>query len=279
MTLPRLLRGVSRRLAMWPMRALDGDTRAEAVAQLADQAIAIADTAAARLQFYAPSPLLRARAASVLSKEPDTIAWIDQFGSDAVFWDIGANVGVFTLYAAAARRCRVLAFEPAAANFFALTRNVELNALADRVTAYCLAVAPATELGVINLDSPAIGSAMSQFGKPGESSRYSSGSRPIVQGVAGVTLDDLIARFNAPPPSHIKIDVDGLELPILQSGATLLARPSLREVMVELSLTDQAERARAVEWLQRAGFVLRGQGPPQGAGGERAANHLFARPA
>lgn len=277
MTLSRLLSGVAVRLAVWPLKVVDAATRAEAIERLADESIAVVDAGAARLKFYAPSPLLRARAAGVMSKEPDTIAWIDAFAADAVFWDIGANVGVFSLYAAATRRCRVLAFEPSAANFFALTRNVELNAFADRVTAYCLAVAPATQLGVINLDSAAIGAAMSQFGKAGEGSRYSNGERPIVQGAAGVTLDDLVARFNAPPPTHIKVDVDGLELPILLGGSAMLRRPELRQVMVELSLTHQAERDRAVQWLHDHGFALKSQGTAQGVGGEQAANHLFVR--
>ena len=277
MTLGRMVRGVARRLAILPLKVVDAATRAEAIELLTDQSIAVADAGAACLKFYAPSPLLRARAAGVLSKEPDTIAWINAFAADAVFWDIGANVGVFSLYAAATRRCQVLAFEPSAANFFALTRNVELNALADRVTAYSLAVAPATQLGVINLDSAAIGAAMSQFGRAGEASRYANGHQPIVQGAAGVTLDDLVARFNARPPTHIKIDVDGLELPILLGGSTLLGRQELREVMVELSLTHQAERDRAVRWLHDHGFALQSQGTAQGAGGEQAANHLFVR--
>ena len=271
------IRGAARRLAMLPLRALDGATRSEALEQLADRAIATTAAGSACLKFYAPSPLLRARAASVMAKEPDTIAWIGTFDRSALFWDVGANVGVFTLYAAASRGCRVLAFEPSAANFFALAKNIEINDLAGRVSAYCLAVAPVTALGVINLDSMAMGAAMSQFGRAGEGSRYASGRVPIVQGVAGITIDDLVARFNAPPPTHLKIDVDGLELPILQGGAAVLRNPVLREVMVELSLSDQAETARATNMLEASGFRLRSQGAAQGAGGEQAANHLFVR--
>ena len=277
MSITRLVSAIARRFAVLPMQMLDGDTHAEVLQLLTDRAVVSTNGGAVSLKFFAPTPLLRARATGMLTKEPDTISWIDGFDASAVLWDVGANVGVFTLYAAATRRCRVLAFEPSAANFFAISRNVELNALADRVTAYCIAVAPATELGVINLDSPDIGTAMSQFGKPGDASRYASGRRPIVQGVAGITLDDLVARFQAPLPTHLKIDVDGLELPILHGGRAVLRRPELREVMVELSLTDHAERARAMELMTDSGFRLRSQGAAQGAGGEQAANHLFVR--
>lgn len=277
MSVGRFVSAVARRLAVLPLQMLDRDTHAEALQMLIDRAIATGNGGSVPLKFFAPTPLLRRRAAAMLDKEPDTIAWIDTFDRCAVFWDVGANVGVFALYAAAVRGCRVLAFEPSAANYFVISRNVELNALADRMTAYCLAVAPATELGVINLDSADLGAAMSQFGRPGDASRYGSRHAPIVQGVAGVTLEDLVARFNAPPPTYLKIDVDGLELPILQGGRTLLRHPALREIMVELSLIDHAERARAVELLHDSGFALRSHGAAQGGGAEQAANHLFVR--
>src|SRR5688572_16327185 len=43
------------------------------------------------------------RAASLFDKQPATIAWIDAFPAGSVFWDIGANVGVYSLYAALGR--------------------------------------------------------------------------------------------------------------------------------------------------------------------------------
>ena len=35
----------------------------------------------------------------LLTKEPGTIAWIEGFTEDDVFWDVGANVGLYSLYA------------------------------------------------------------------------------------------------------------------------------------------------------------------------------------
>lgn len=273
----RWVRGALRRLASAPLRWSSPSLRAESLSVLWDEMNVRTRIGSGELCLFAPTPLLRARAESILTKEPDTIAWLDTLPRDAVLWDIGANVGVFSLYAAVARGCRVLAFEPAAANFFALTKNIELNGLSDRVTAYCLAVAPASALGVINLDSPALGAAMSQFGKPGEASRYANGRQPVVQGAAGIMFDDLIARFAAPLPTHVKIDVDGLEWPMLRGGERTFAHPGVRSVMVELSLSHDAERNQAIEWLRGRGLMLVSTGAPQGSGGEQAANHLFAR--
>ena len=277
MSAVNLLRRVVRRAAALPVRLLAADDQAAVLESLTAQSIARTNIGARVLEFYAPSPLLRLRAAGLATKEPDTIAWLNGLGANDVLWDIGANVGVFALYAAAARGARVLAFEPSAANFFVLTRNVQLNGLSERITPYCLAVAEQTELGTINLDSADPGAAMSQFGAAGVKSRYSSALKPLTHGMAGVSIDDLVDRFGAPRPTAIKIDVDGLEWPILRGGDRTLAQPGVRSLMVELSLTNDGERTRAIEWVRARGLALESVGAPQGGGAEQAANHLFAR--
>ena len=158
-----------------------------------------------------------------------------------------------------------------------LTRNVQLNHLEDRIVAYCVALAGATELGVLNLDSAAPGAAMSQFGRVGEVSRYASHATPLVHGMVGFSIDEFIARFTPPFPTHLKVDVDGLEWPILQGASRTLSDPRLASAMVELSLTDRAERERAIAAIAEAGLQLVSRGGAQGAAGEQAANHLFVR--
>ena len=276
--LKSMLRGATRRLAIAPLRLLGPRLRAQALELLSDRMITEAPIPNATLKFFAPTPLLQDRAAAVLTKEPDMIRWIDGLAKSAVFWDIGANVGVFSLYAAARASCTVLSFEPSASNFYVLARNVQLNGLNNLITAYCMALSGTTGLGVLNLASPAMGMALSQFGKAGEKSRYLTGEiQSAVHGMVGFSIDDFIARFAPPFPTHIKMDVDGLELQILQGATRTLSDRRLRSAMVELSLTDVDERGRAQALLERAGLKFISQGDTQGTGAENAANHLFVR--
>ena len=277
MSAANLLRRAMRRAAALPVRMLAAEDQAAVLESLTATSIAETNIGAGVIKFYAPSPLLRQRAAGLTTKEPDTIAWLDGLSRDDVLWDIGANVGVFALYAAAARGARVVAFEPSAPNFFVLTRNVQLNGLSERITPYCLAVAERTELATINLDSADPGAAMSQFGGAGVKSRYSNAPTFLTHGMAGVSIDDLVDRFGTPRPTAIKIDVDGLEWPILRGGERTFSHPRVRSVMVELSLTHDDERNRAIEWLLDRGLTLASSGAPQGSGVEQAANHLFVR--
>jgi FkbM family methyltransferase len=276
--LKSLFNGARRRLAEMPIGLLPRRQRAQALEILSNEMIFERDVPCGTLKFFAPTPLLQDRAATVLTKEPDMIRWIDRLGPRSVLWDIGANVGVFSLYAGVHAKCTVLCFEPSAANFYVLSRNIHLNRLNHFITAYCIALAGSTELGVLNLTSEDMGGAMSQFGKQGEMSHYWSGEgKSAIQGMVGFTVDDFIARFSPPFPTHLKMDVDGLEWSILQGATRTLGDSRLRAAMVELSLSNPGERDQAIALLQTVGLSLVSQGETQGTETGKAANHLFER--
>ena len=74
-----------------------------------------------QIKFFSPDQIIIWRAKTLLTKEPETIQWIDNFNKDETMWDIGSNIGVYTLYAAA-RGLKVDSFEPAPGNFFVLSK-------------------------------------------------------------------------------------------------------------------------------------------------------------
>ena len=87
-----------------------------------------------RLRFTVPN---RFRAKSFATKEPETLDWIDHLPQGCTLWDVGANVGLYSIYAAKKRECRVVAFEPSVFNLELLAQNFFLNSLQERV-APCL---------------------------------------------------------------------------------------------------------------------------------------------
>lgn len=270
------LGGLARALARAGIRALGPRSGAEVVSTAAEEMVHVAPTPAGELRFLASSPLLLDRALGALAKEPDTIAWIDSFAEGSVMWDIGANVGVYSLYAAA-RRCKVLAFEPSASNFFVLSRNVELNRLAGSVSAYCVALSGKTGLGFMNLSSPSPGMAMNQFGPKGESSPYWEGAPGGAHGMVGFTVDEFVARFAPAFPNHVKLDVDGLELAILEGAVATLSDLRVLSVSAELAVNDSGQRDAAIRLLAGCGLRLASTGAVQGEGALKAANHRFER--
>jgi FkbM family methyltransferase len=194
------------------------------------------------------------RAMCVLTKQPATIQWIESFRPDSVFWDVGANVGVYALYAALRGDARVVAFEPAAVNFFLLAANCEANGLGREKSIGHMAV--------------------SQF-VPAESFRFRGTSvprHPTQQAALILSMDQLVEEYGVACPNYIKIDVPALTEAILVGGPRLLARPEVRELHVEMR-EDSSTGQRIVALLSQAGFEIVGR-PAHGG----ATDLTFAKP-
>ena len=67
-------------------------------------------------KLYTPTDLTRFRATTMFTKEPETIAWLNDLPQSSTFWDIGANVGIFSIYAAKTKLATVIAVEPSNLN-------------------------------------------------------------------------------------------------------------------------------------------------------------------
>ncbi len=195
------------------------------------------------------------RARTLATKEPETLEWIDRFADGDVFWDIGANVGMYALYAAISRKVCVLAFEPSAANYFLLNRNIELNELTDWMQAYCLAFSDGTRIDTLNMQNTDLGGALSSFG-----STVDESGRTFVpqfrQGSIGYSVDQFVERFAPLFPNHIQIDVDGIEDRIVAGAAATLRDARVRSLSIELDDARPDYTQSVVASIERAGMKL-----------------------
>lgn len=199
------------------------------------------------LTFVAFGRLATARGFSVLTKQPATIAWIDGFRPDGVFWDIGANIGAFSLYAARRGVRQVVAFEPAAVNYFVLSANCEASGLDDRIT--CLLAGLGAERSVRKLE-------VSQFAPAESFSFRGKRDRPRVgrQAAMIVSMDELVEQHALPCPTYVKVDVPGLSEEIIKGGLRTLARPEVREFHIELR-EESTGGQRILGMLRQCGFA------------------------
>ena len=186
------------------------------------------------------------------SKEPFTIEWIhDSIGQGDVLYDIGANVGAYSLVAAKKPDggARVVAFEPSYATVATLCANVVLNEVAGQVTPVPVALSSVTGMTVLGLRNLEPGAARHVLG-PG-----ASGDGPVryEQPVMTFRLDDVVNLLHLPPPTHIKLDVDGGELAVLEGASCTLSSQALRSMLVEVA-TPASDAVTGM--LERHGFRL-----------------------
>lgn len=180
---------------------------------------------------------LRWRALTFYTEEPQTVQWLDALPPDAVLWDIGANAGLYAIYASKLAQCRVVAFEPEAQNYALLLENLVLNGVQSSVEATNLAVTRMTGLGRLHVHAITKGGAYNQFrlaegSSAGESADPALG--PVTQIQFGVSMDDLVTTYRFPQPTHIKIDVDGDEPDIVAGGLRVLGDPRCLSVLLEV---------------------------------------------
>jgi FkbM family methyltransferase len=209
------------------------------------------------IDFVVSTPNEVHRADTFFEKEPETLAWIDGFDrTGCVFYDVGANVGVYTTYAGkTVANITLLAFEPDGQSFGSLCRNIAINRLKG-VTPYPIAIAATTGIDAMMLSSMAAGAGGAALGHDYTFLDAPAGGA-FRQGIFHASLDDLVFTHGLPAPHYLKIDVDGIEREILRGAERLLAAPPLRSVLVELQYRNDAEVATTERLFAGHGFTLR----------------------
>ena len=188
------------------------------------------------------------------TKEPETLEWIERFFRPwDVVYDIGANIGLYALFAAKHLRsqCKVYAFEPESLNYAKLNKNIYVNGLSGVIVPCCLAVSDRLCFDNFNIhpnvyqreklgEGLIAGSALHGFG-----TTLDYAGRPFKpihqQGTVAVSLDYLWGSFGLEFPNHIKIDVDGLEEKIMEGADRTLEDLRLKSIFVEISSPGDEE--------------------------------------
>lgn len=212
-----------------------------------------------KLRFATTGKSSVKRVHSLFSKEPITLAWIDSFTENAIMYDIGANVGMYTIYAAMMKNAEVYSFEPEALNYGELNKNIFLNDLHGRVLAYCLALSDVDKIDRLLLSDFGLGISYHDFEENSWTEDKTFAPDWVVgrenrkpQGCIGRRLDSLIGE-GLPFPDHIKIDVDGLEHRVIAGMMDCLQDPRLKTVLIEINF-DNPKNLALIDTLVAMGW-------------------------
>jgi len=232
--------------------------------------------------FYYPgfTPLWRAN--TILTKDPDTIEWIKSFDDDAVFLDIGANIGVFSIYAAIKHKMTVYSFEPDASNYYVLNKNIEINKLDYFISAYCIALSNKNSFEYLYMENTRAGGAIKEY-RDSKVSTIKCGNLlkqcNYRQGAFGFTIDYIFSNFNLAIPNYIKIDVDGIENKIIEGALNTLKNQTIKSIVVELDTSEKSCK-EVVENIESTGLKLKAISHGPNADNSAFAsiyNHFFHR--
>jgi len=159
--------------------------------------------------------------------------------TSTVFFDVGANVGFFSLLAST--KCdHVYAFEPLPSNLKRLARNMEINGLqnvtvieravgdhAGRATLY---VPESDNSGLASLNASVGGKALE---------------------VPLITLDGFVRERELKQIDVMKIDIEGAEVLAFEGARELLTRNDAPDVIFEAHPGSEA-----AQWLKSRGYAI-----------------------
>ena len=207
-----------------------------------------------KLIFYVPNRLSHYRVNTFHTKEPETLEWIDKFKKKTTFWDIGANIGLYSCYAAKKNLCKVYAFEPSIFNLEWLGRNIFLNNLVEKIVVVPI---PLTEIileNTLNFSSTEWSGALTTFGQS-----YGHDGKDLKKvfefSTLGMSMNDVKNLLNISQPDYIKIDVDGIEHLILKGGEKVLL--NTKELLIEVNEKFEQQKKQCVKYLKELGFTLK----------------------
>jgi FkbM family methyltransferase len=206
--------------------------------------------------FFIPNKAVNLRVKRIFQKEPETIAWINSFKntSDNIFWDIGANIGLFSIYCAIKNnKIKVYSFEPCFSNLRVLSRNISINNLQKNIAINPIALTNVENKFAMFLES------RFQEGSS-EHSIYNSPPPPPSENVNSyrifcTNINYFLLNKIMKIPNYIKIDVDGIEHLILEGFGRFLKNKRIKSISIEVN-EDLPQHRNIKKILLNSNFEL-----------------------
>lgn len=229
-----------------------------------------------KIIFFSPNHLVKFRVNTIFEKEPETIRWIDSFdrlNKEIIFWDIGANIGLYSIYSASKfRNIKVIAFEPSYGNLKILGRNLSINRLYDKVSIMPLPLQDKISNNVYFLENFYEGSAYNSILKRKNKLKFNQN----ILKTFSFSLDTIQKCYNLEYPKYIKIDVDGLENDILNGSSNILKNKYLKGILIEI---DKKNKNEILKLMKKNNFKLDSINSNKkfSSGKEESKNYIFKR--
>lgn len=196
----------------------------------------------AGFKMITESEMEKWRASTFESKEPETLEWIRSFSDNAIFFDIGANIGVYSLFCASIHpRAVIYAFEPDLNNHHSLLTNIGIN----NYNIIPFRCGMSENVGLANF----------QFTKEAGESGGQIYQNTTLADTLVISVDWIVESHPITMPNHIKIDVDGNEFNIVKGMLRTMRNPALKSVLIEID-KDKNDAALIVELFKQAGMTL-----------------------
>lgn len=212
-----------------------------------------------KINFFIPNQLVEWRVDTFHTKEPETLEWIDTFdkSGDFIFWDIGANIGLYSIYNSLKhKKSQTISFEPSTSNLRVLSRNISINNLFDRIKIFTAPLTKGENKFLIMKEGEfQEGGALNSFGENFDFEGKKFSSKMNYQ-IYGTNINYLIDNKILDIPDYIKIDVDGIEHLILEGGNKYLSNKKIKSLSIEINENFTEQHEKVIEIMKKNDFKI-----------------------
>ena len=212
-----------------------------------------------KINFFIPNQLVEWRVDTFHTKEPETLEWIDTFdkSGDFIFWDIGANIGLYSIYNSLKhKKSQTISFEPSTSNLRVLSRNISINNLFDRIKIFTVPLTKGENKFLIMKEGEfQEGGALNSFGENFDFEGKKFSSKMNYQ-IYGTNMNYLIDNKILDIPDYIKIDVDGIEHLILEGGNKYLNNKKIKSLSIEINENFTKQHEKVIEIMKKNDFKI-----------------------
>ena len=212
-----------------------------------------------KINFFIPNQLVEWRVDTFHTKEPETLEWIDTFdkSGDFIFWDIGANIGLYSIYNSLKHKnSQTISFEPSTSNLRVLSRNISINNLFDKIKIFTAPLTKEENKFLIMKEGEfQEGGALNSFGENFDFEGKKFSSKMNYQ-IYGTNINYLIDNKILDIPDYIKIDVDGIEHLILEGGNKYLNNKKIKSLSIEINENFTKQHEKVIEITKKNDFKI-----------------------
>ena len=213
-----------------------------------------------KVSFFTPNYITNFQVDEFFTKEPETLQWIDEFRTEdkIIFWDVGANIGIYSIYAALKHsNIEVVSFEPSTSNLRILSRNISINGLEKRIKINQFPLSNVENKYLMFKEEKFIeGVASHTWGEDFnfEGKSFTSANNYKIY---GTTINYLLDNKILAIPNYIKIDVDGIEHLILKGASKFLSNSHIRSLSIELNENFKEQVETVLRIMKENNFNLK----------------------
>ena len=212
-----------------------------------------------KIKFFVPNQITNWRVDTFFSKEPETLEWINSFEKkdNLIFWDIGANVGLYSIYNSLKNpNSLTVAFEPSSSNLRVLTRNISINNLEKRIKLVPIPLTNKENIFQEMREGNFVeGGALNSFGE--KFNFEGKVFKPSMKyNLLGTTMNYFIENSILDIPDYIKIDVDGIEHLILEGGDKFLNNEKVKSLSIEINEDFKEQYDKVLNLMEKYKFKI-----------------------